>query len=118
MPALCAFVRFSFYYGARNWFIRLNLTKIRITIRIKHPLNTILVLCSDPTVFNRNSFKAATCTKKILDMSPVSLVLCTIVTQVDFKDRIGIRPPVYCKRCLCFITQLALVRPYFKGSTQ
>ena len=28
-------------------------------------------------------------------MSPVSLVLCIIVTWVDVKDRIGIRPPVF-----------------------
>ena len=37
-------------------------------------------------------------------MLPVSLVLRTTVNWVDLKDRIGIRPPVYCMRCLCFIT--------------
>ena len=38
-------------------------------------------------------------------MSPDSLVLYTIVTRVDLKDRFGIKPPVYCMPCLCFITQ-------------
>ena len=38
-----------------------------------------------------------------LFMSPVSLVLRTIVTWVDLKDRIGIRPPVYCMRYIVWI---------------
>ena len=41
-------------------------------------------------------------------MSPVSLVLRTIVTWVGLKDRIGQRPSVYCMRCVCFITQAYL----------
>ena len=39
-------------------------------------------------------------------MSPVSLVLCTTITWVDLKDRIGQRSPVYRMRCPCFITQV------------
>ena len=39
-------------------------------------------------------------------MSPTSLELHTIVTWVDLKDRIGIRPLVYYMRYLCFSTQL------------
>ena len=44
-------------------------------------------------------------TSILVFMSPVSLVLRTIVKWVDLKDRIGQRPPVYCMICLCFITQ-------------
>ena len=47
-------------------------------------------------------------------MLPVFLVLCTIATWVDFKDRIGIRLPVYCMRCLCFITQASFLPAFFK----
>ena len=45
-------------------------------------------------------------------MSPVSLVLCTVVTWVDLKDRIGKRPPVYCMGCPCFI----IINYYLKYS--
>ena len=47
-------------------------------------------------------------------MSQVSLVLCTIVTWVDLKDRIVIRPPVYCRRCICFITQVYFLPAFFQ----
>ena len=51
-----------------------------------------------------------------LYMLPVSLVLRTIVTWVDLKDRIGIRPPVYCMRCLCFITQASFLPAFFQAT--
>ena len=49
-------------------------------------------------------------------MLPVSLVLCTIVAWVDLKYRIGIRLPVYCMRCLCFITQASFLPAFFQAT--
>ena len=41
-------------------------------------------------------------------MLPVSLVLRTLVTWVDLKDRIGVRLPVYCMRFLTLVSDHSL----------